>query len=300
MKKILIKGHDGLGDMILIYPICKIIREKYPNAKITAYGHSRTRENDIRHNFMKLFNCFDNYVFNKGEYVDYSPEGFAIKEFYADQKINGDDKYDLYITNVMKPDASNFRRKIADLNIHLVDLFALCMIGRTLNIAEKNIELKIDNLDYVKNLTGYENYISIEYWALDKNKFINFEEYLKMIPFLKNKFKNYAICFVGDKRAPEINIDGVYFLKNLSIENLLDVLKNSKIFLGIDSGLNTIAGMLGTNIIYYTNQNPYHVGPLKSYFNYLYVTDSRTVTADIFSSKIDEFDKIKYKLYGEV
>ena len=292
--KILCKLHDGVGDIILAMPSVKVIRDTFPKAEITAYPHSRTREGDIRHTLLKSFGYFDKYIFNLGEYTPYSEEGTMVKKFYSNEPIGGDDEYDLYITNVYSP-RSNAHVMMGDIGLHLLDIFSIGMIKHTLRGAERIPDIRRPKVNFIKTSIGYDKYITIEYSTTDKKRAPNKELYLSIITFLRETFPNHAICFVGDKNAYDIEGDGCFLFRELSYDNLIDVLDLSSFHFGIESGLTTLIGALGNDLVYIKNpSSPYNwASPLKSIYIPIFLNNIKDITPNIICDAIGKLQKFK-------
>jgi len=102
----------------------------------------------------------------------------------------------------------------------------------------------------------YGDYLVIHSFATNRNRSLPLKRWKKLIEEISHNLKDTKILIIGSKKdikdsleiIPNNNPQVISFVGN-SIYETLHILKNAKLFLGVDTGTTHIASLLGKNVI---------------------------------------------------
>ncbi len=227
IKSIGLKRSIGMGDVILCEPIIKKLRQKYPQAKITFY----TAKPDIVKHFV-----------NKPDDVVKIEEQQLLQDFLA--TTDNQTKFDLdlaYESRLMKP---------------FIDSYAEVCGIKFANFRDKypqlNTRSPVVDKEYVV-VCGDGSGWPGKTWSIDK--------YAEVISHIKST--GYEVVETGNYHT--YLTDSKWH--NCSLEDLIALISNCKMYIGADNGPMHIARGLnkpciviaGAALPYYTNPNREHI-----------------------------------------
>lgn len=285
-KILIIQLRPGLGDLCMFLPRCHEIAQKYPNFEITLLTKENTKakevlkhdpyinkiefidQNKLKKNIRFLFNLFSKNKFSKVFSYQYGPK--YLKYIFL-SKITGVNEIFFY---------GIFKKK-EDMILKSINANQQWLNIKVTNFQPK-IYLNTDNQKKKKNsiviglgASGDNKRWPIEYFItlIDKLTSIGINEYilaagkseLKYIEKIKNTFSsNKKIAFIS--------------LENLDVYDSINLIRNSFIFIGNDTGFMHVSACLGlktfclygdtpsSDAIY--NQNIYPILPPGMNFTY--------------------------------
>jgi len=291
-QKILIVHTWGIGDLIMLTPALKVLRENFPEAIIDIFiGEPVTaevlEENQIINEILK-FNWQENNLFNK------------LKFIYKLRKR----KYDLAIVSTgvapyrgslftfligAKKRVGEYRKNKtpfytyqvkADGNIHKIqsNLNLLRILGLKIKkIPEPFFELRKEDKEFARNFIkkiNGENKILFGFHpgAGEKQLFKtwNKDNFIKLGRKILENYKNVYLILFGDLKEERLcqeikeKIGSDTFLAaNLNLKQVAALINNCQIFISSDNGIAHIASTTETNLIaLFGPTDPRRTGPV--------------------------------------
>jgi ADP-heptose:LPS heptosyltransferase len=233
LNKILFCTGEGIGNVIQTIPVVRTLKDVlgYDIDYWYAFG---------RYNIPKIMPYVNNWIIgNKIRSVNTLDYNGKVSTFWTRNYLNIPPLNELKLLNEIKP---------LSLNRSEVDTYM--DIARNLGASEKDLlwcgECNYTNLKKEKHIydivvhNGYKKDPNFD-WSVKSYPY--YEELVKLL----NKFK---ICSVG---AKEEYIEGTDNKTGLDLLTTFGIIKNSKLFIGNDSGLYHAANALGVdNIVIFT------------------------------------------------
>ncbi len=236
IKTIAIKRTIGMGDVILTEPIFKVLRKKYPNAKITMYvGNSRGAKDIVK------------YFKSKPDEIIDIDENLIVQDYLYTQK-GYDLRFDLDLSY-----ESHLGFNYIDAYFKTIGLKEIMV-----NDGNDNLEMvkyvkdeeKIPQLEYIEERIIKEKYVAVELagsgWG---GKELEIEKW-KQVLHLFTIGQGYKIAFVSNQKtinefALPVGNDNLFINSNNDFNTMLNYLRYCEFFIGTDCGPMHIATGFG-------------------------------------------------------
>jgi len=262
-KKILIIKNDFIGDLVLSIPFINNLENKYPNSQIDIIIRSFSEEIIKKNNNISNIIKLDTPWLSRRDSISYSkllififknfrkydivyeltidPRNILLGFFLSKFRIGFINRGFGFLLN--KKYNRNLENHIVEENLRLLD------IDSKSNLLNSNIDYLVDN-NYFKNLNLKKKYIVIHpgvsaqarNWGLD-----NFIELAKVLS------KDNLIIVVENNnnilsKFKSIN-KNIISIKTNSISELVTIIKNSKLLIGLESLSIHLGATLDKNVI---------------------------------------------------
>ena len=278
IRKILIIHTYGIGDLVMLTPALKLLRENYPRAVIDIFVgepivgevllENKTVNEVLRFN-PKKHNLLDKlkfiYKLRKRGYdlsivsTGINPLKGGLFSFLAGAKQRLGEyvksKIPFYTLQV-KADGS--KHKVYT-NLNLLSALGI----KTEKLPETFFEVNLEDIEFAKNFIrqlGAENKILVGFHpgAGENQQFKVWpkENFIKLGQKILESYKNSCVILFGGPREKELCLEikekigsDVFLATDLTLKQVASLIDNCKIFVASDSGLGHISSATNANVI---------------------------------------------------
>lgn len=256
VKKIAIKRTIGMGDVILVEPVIRALKIKYPNASITMYAGDGRGASEIVKNFdSKVDTIIPIPEVTLAQDHLYSQKGFDLRfDFDLAYESRKNVKYiDAYF------ETAGFEERIEDVNGEL-------QVIKFVNDAEK-----VQRLVYDKEAIIKEKYVAVELAGSGwQGKEWDVEKWNKILTNIREH--GIKIAYVSTYR---MGIKGDYVNEKNDFDTMLNYLKYCDFYIGSDCGPMHVATGFGKKCFVICGAAMSH---MTSYSKKIYEVANRNLT----------------------
>ena len=221
IKSIAIKRTIGMGDVLLVEPVIRALKIKYPNAKITMFvGNSRGANNIVK------------YFKAKSDTIIPIEENLLVQDYLYTQK-GFDLRFDLDLSY-----ESHLGYNYIDAYFETVgfeEIFVPDKDGDLELVKYVRDEEKIPELNYEEERIIKEKYVAMEFsgsgWG---GKQIDISKWMKVVKTIIDQ--GYKIAFISNQMVVDHEYQEHVFINKNDFNVMLNYLKYCEFFVGTDCG----------------------------------------------------------------
>lgn len=241
MKNILIVMEQGIGNMVMLTPVLRLLRHNNPRLNITVLGNEKALE--VINGWDVIDNCITEFDDNYYDLVVYTIWSSGVKSQQGD-----------YIAQYCKASVDiDFK----DVHESILQLAPSDFLDGGSELVESHCQ--IEEVEVPKDYIVFgDTTIHLPTWSKKKYPY-----YVELAKLIDKKFPELTIYLIGDeedkKQAEEKkwpkNVK-LSYMGNLTIPKLAYFIKHAKFYVGNDTGPTHIAASVGTKTYV-------HFGPTK-------------------------------------
>ncbi len=276
-EKIVVVRTDRLGDMVLTLPLCRVLKENYPNAEINLIARTYVAP------LVENLNCFDK-IYYTDRYADGIFDIFKLKQFDAaffprprfdEVRQASKNGVKLRIGSAYRWYSVLFNHKVkdhrkksdfheAEYNVRMLE----SVLGKSLKTELVSPLISDGVSKFVNNLMGQYGLIENQFIIIHpgsggSSRELPPENFGAIAKFLSEETKYRVVitgsesesvnCVLVEASAP----DSVNLCGKLSLENLIGLISKSKTLIANSTGVIHIGSALGKKVIGFYPNTPH-------------------------------------------